>query len=214
MFASLVWRCSIYFRCRRWTAVESLVGILPKPAAMAVARLEPFGLVILIGLLIILPMLGAQWGQPQFHLRIRRAMMARRAQFAVVGEIDTTISLNSLAILEEVMRHFYWKARFWRGWARKAITTRSIKRGRKPEGRERWRSSGMRKSRQFAWAVIPNAPVLPENMTLDELRDSIMADLERLREMGVLDLPRLPQGVVANSNADLPTNGGSSDQAE
>ena len=39
-----------------------LVGILPKPAAMAVARLEPFGLLILIGLLIILPMLGAQLG--------------------------------------------------------------------------------------------------------------------------------------------------------
>ena len=39
-----------------------LVGILPKPAAMAVARLEPFGLVILIGLLIILPMFGAQLG--------------------------------------------------------------------------------------------------------------------------------------------------------
>jgi Zn-dependent protease len=39
-----------------------LVGILPKPAAMAVARLEPFGLVTLIALLIILPMLGAQLG--------------------------------------------------------------------------------------------------------------------------------------------------------
>ena len=39
-----------------------LVGILPKPAAMAVARLESFGLVILIALLIILPMLGAQLG--------------------------------------------------------------------------------------------------------------------------------------------------------
>jgi Zn-dependent protease len=39
-----------------------LVGVLPKPAAMAVARLEPFGLVILIGLLIILPMFGAQLG--------------------------------------------------------------------------------------------------------------------------------------------------------
>jgi hypothetical protein len=30
-------------------------------------------------------------------------------------------------------------------------------------------------------------------MTLDELRLSIMADIERLREIGVLDLPRLPQ---------------------
>ena len=39
-----------------------LVGILPKPAAVAVARLEPYGLMILIGLLIILPMLGAQLG--------------------------------------------------------------------------------------------------------------------------------------------------------
>jgi hypothetical protein len=36
----------------------------------------------------------------------------------------------------------------------------------------------------------PNAPLLPENMTLDELRDSILVDLERLRERGVLDLPR------------------------
>jgi len=39
-----------------------LVGILPKPAAMVVARLEPFGLVILIALLIVLPMLGARLG--------------------------------------------------------------------------------------------------------------------------------------------------------
>ncbi len=39
-----------------------LVGILPKVLAGAVARLEPFGLVILIGLLIVLPVLGAQLG--------------------------------------------------------------------------------------------------------------------------------------------------------
>jgi Zn-dependent protease len=39
-----------------------LVGILPKTMAARVARLEPYGLVILIGLLIILPMLGAQLG--------------------------------------------------------------------------------------------------------------------------------------------------------
>ena len=62
--------------------------------------------------------------------------------------------------------------------------------------------------------LVLNTPVLPEHMTLDELRVSIMADIERLREMGVLNLPRLPQGVVANSNADLPMNGGSNDQAE
>jgi Zn-dependent protease len=39
-----------------------LVGILPKTAAAPVARLEPYGLVILIGLLIVLPLLGAQLG--------------------------------------------------------------------------------------------------------------------------------------------------------
>jgi Zn-dependent protease len=39
-----------------------LVGILPKAAAAAVARLEPYGLAILIGLLIVLPLLGTQLG--------------------------------------------------------------------------------------------------------------------------------------------------------
>jgi Zn-dependent protease len=39
-----------------------LVGILPKAIAAPIARLEPYGLAILIGLLIILPMLGAQLG--------------------------------------------------------------------------------------------------------------------------------------------------------
>jgi hypothetical protein len=39
-----------------------LIGILPKTAAASVARLEPYGLAILIGLLIVLPFLGAQLG--------------------------------------------------------------------------------------------------------------------------------------------------------
>jgi Zn-dependent protease len=39
-----------------------LVGILSKAAAASVARLEPYGMVILIGLLIVLPLLGAQMG--------------------------------------------------------------------------------------------------------------------------------------------------------
>src|SRR5262245_11625188 len=39
-----------------------LVGILPKAAAASVARLEPYGLAILIGLLSVLPLLGAQLG--------------------------------------------------------------------------------------------------------------------------------------------------------
>src|SRR6202167_1347835 len=39
-----------------------LVGILPKAAAAPFARLEPYGLAILIGLIIVLPMLGAEFG--------------------------------------------------------------------------------------------------------------------------------------------------------
>ena len=146
---------------------------------------------------------------------IRRAMMARRAQFAVIGEIDTTISLNSLAVLEEVMRHFYCKAKILESMGEE---------GDYEEVDKAWSETGRwaKEVAQFKHAKIqairlggdPNAPVLPENMTLDELRDSIMADLERLRERGVLDLPRLPRGVVANSNADLPMNGETSDQAE
>jgi Zn-dependent protease len=39
-----------------------LVGILPNAAATPVARLEPYGLIILIGFLIVFPLLGAQLG--------------------------------------------------------------------------------------------------------------------------------------------------------
>jgi Zn-dependent protease len=38
------------------------VGLLPDPIALPLARLERYGMVILIGLLLILPMLGAQLG--------------------------------------------------------------------------------------------------------------------------------------------------------
>ena len=39
-----------------------LVGVLPKPLAIVVARLEPYGFPLLIGLLFILPLIGAQLG--------------------------------------------------------------------------------------------------------------------------------------------------------
>jgi Zn-dependent protease len=38
------------------------VGLLPRPLADPLARLEPYGLLILIGLLILLPLLGSQLG--------------------------------------------------------------------------------------------------------------------------------------------------------
>jgi len=39
-----------------------LVGILPPPLDRLVARLEPFGMVLLLGILIVLPLLGGQLG--------------------------------------------------------------------------------------------------------------------------------------------------------
>jgi Zn-dependent protease len=38
------------------------VGLLPKPLALPLARLEPFGMPILIGILILLPLAGSQFG--------------------------------------------------------------------------------------------------------------------------------------------------------
>jgi Zn-dependent protease len=38
------------------------VGILPRPLAMPLARLEPFGMLILIAILILLPLAGSQFG--------------------------------------------------------------------------------------------------------------------------------------------------------
>jgi hypothetical protein len=76
-----------------------LVGILPKPAAMAVACLEPFGLVILIGLLIILPMLGAQIGrQPQFHLTHARDCYAHNNQRDTLHHRESLMSFNKSSV--------------------------------------------------------------------------------------------------------------------
>ena len=60
-----------------------LVGILPKAIAAGVAKLEPYGLAILIGLLIILPMLGAQLG---VDLSFLSHLIASAAN-AVIGAI-------------------------------------------------------------------------------------------------------------------------------
>ena len=38
------------------------VGLLPRPLAYPLSRLEPFGMLILIGILILLPLAGRQFG--------------------------------------------------------------------------------------------------------------------------------------------------------
>jgi Zn-dependent protease len=60
-----------------------LVGVLPKPLATPLARLEPYGLVILIGLLIVLPLLGAQF---DLDLNVISIAIARATR-AIIGVI-------------------------------------------------------------------------------------------------------------------------------
>ncbi len=60
-----------------------LVGVLPKPLAAPLARLEPYGLVTLIGLLIVLPLLGAQF---DLDLNVISIAIARATR-AIIGVI-------------------------------------------------------------------------------------------------------------------------------
>ena len=62
-----------------------LVGVLPKALAVPVARLEPYGIVILLGLLIVLPMLGA-------HLGVNLSIVSR------------VIGVSTGAILDVILR--------------------------------------------------------------------------------------------------------------
>ena len=60
-----------------------LIGILPRVAAAPLARLEPYGIAILLGLLFLLPLLGAQLG---LHLSVvsRALGMATGAVIEVI----------------------------------------------------------------------------------------------------------------------------------
>jgi Zn-dependent protease len=60
-----------------------LVGLLPKALAQPLTRLEPYGLIILIGLLIVLPLLGAQFDLDLNFISIAVA----RATRAIIGVI-------------------------------------------------------------------------------------------------------------------------------
>ncbi len=64
-----------------------LVGILPRVFAARVARLERYGLAILIGLLIILPMLGAQLG---VNLSFLSRLMGTAASTIIDGIVHYT----------------------------------------------------------------------------------------------------------------------------
>ena len=146
---------------------------------------------------------------------IQREEAQKRAAELLAQQVDTVYALEALAVLQETIGHFYYKAKVLKTLGTDAPFDQIDD---LMEKAAKWAKEiavfKHTKIQAIRLAVDPNVPLLPENMTLDELRDFIMADLERLRETGVLDLSRLPQGVVANTNADLPMTGGSSDQPE
>jgi len=59
------------------------VGILPRPLAIPLARLEPFGMLILIAFLIVLPLAGSQFG---LNLDVISQVL-RKATNAIIGII-------------------------------------------------------------------------------------------------------------------------------
>jgi Zn-dependent protease len=56
------------------------VGLLPRPLAAPLARLEPFGMLILIGFLILLPLAGSQFG---LNLNIISVMLRSATDFII-----------------------------------------------------------------------------------------------------------------------------------
>ena len=56
------------------------VGLLPRPLAIPLARLEPFGMLILVGILILLPLAGSQFG---LNLDVISTMLRASTDFII-----------------------------------------------------------------------------------------------------------------------------------
>jgi Zn-dependent protease len=74
------------------------VGVLPDVLASPLARLEPYGMMILIGVLIILPLLGAQLG---IDLNFVWHLVQRATNFI----IDAILWLTGNAMLGETAQY-------------------------------------------------------------------------------------------------------------
>jgi hypothetical protein len=100
-----------------------------------------------------------------------------------------------MAVLQETMGHFYYKAKVLKTLGADApfeeiddLMEKAAKWAEKIAAFKYAKIQAMR------LASDPNAPVLPESMTLEELRESIMDDFKRLQDAGVLTLPLQTNG--------------------
>ena len=126
---------------------------------------------------------------------IRRDVAVKRAADLLARQTDTVYALDALAILQEVMGHFYYKAKVLKTLGAdadfEAIDDAMEKAGRWAKEICVFKHA---KIQAMRLASDPNAPVLPESMTLEELRESIMDDFKRLQDAGVLTLPLQTNG--------------------
>ena len=125
--------------------------------------------------------------------RQRRAIQweehRKRVAELLAKHVDNVYALEAMAVLQEVMAHFYFKAKALKSLGADApfeeIDDLMDKAGKWAKELAAFKHA---KIMAMKLASDPNAPVLPEHMSLEELRESIMADIERLSEMRVLTL--------------------------
>jgi nicotinate-nucleotide pyrophosphorylase len=139
-----------------------------------------------------------------------------RAALLVGGGVDPTIALDSLAVLEETMRHFVFKARALeeemalRANKGEEADFGAVDKARAEAGRWAKEVAEYRHAKISAVKLAgdPNV-VMPDNMTLDQLREAILSDVARLADVLELDAEsiRLPRG-VENRLPVAPSNGG------
>ena len=141
----------------------------------------------------------------------RRAVAAKRASLIrnepLQEVVAHTSDLDSLLVLEETMRHFYLKARIEEllgkdaDW--KAVDTAMVEAGRWAREVALYRHARLS---AVKLAGDPNEPLIPDNMTLEQLRADIVSEVARLGHVLELDAVRSPQG-IENRTSTGPTNG-------
>jgi hypothetical protein len=126
---------------------------------------------------------------------IKREETWKRAAELLAKQVDTVFALEAMAVLQETMGHFYYKAKVLKTLGADApfeeiddLMEKAAKWAEKIAAFKYAKIQAMR------LASDPNAPVLPESMTLEELRESIMDDFKRLQDAGVLTLPLQTNG--------------------
>ena len=128
--------------------------------------------------------------------RRQREVSKRRGALAKADSIDRSAPLDSLNVLEEIMRHFYFKARVLESLGDEADWD-LIDQAMEQTGKWAKEVAVFRHAKLSAMKLAsdPNAPLIPQDMTVEQLRRSILEDLANLSGVLELEAIRLPQGI-------------------